>query len=344
MTNEELVAQIKAGENVQENMGQLYEQNRNYICQIAVPFSRIAELDDLMQEAYFGLEKAVQKYDPALGYKFLTYAESWIRQAIQRYIQNTGNIKRIPVYTLERISKYQKFSSDFRAITGKEPSDSDCCAYLKISPGQLKELRKYMVEGKSVSIYDPIPGTDDVVLGDTIADEFDLEETVVDDLAGDTLWDAVDDLGGRYPAIIRGEYQRNQTLEVTASQLGISIERVRILKKRAIQLLERDKRVKQLAEVYGYNCGQTYHWGIQRFANTNTSSTEFLALKHIEHEESQKDMAVKVQDLKAVTDLAAEQIKQDSGYVPSGILRLQELNRKIETMIQERMAAYQSKQ
>lgn len=68
MTNEELVDLIQAGDHVQDNMGLLYQQNRRFITGIALPFSSSVELDDLMQEAYFGLEKAVSKYDPTLGY------------------------------------------------------------------------------------------------------------------------------------------------------------------------------------------------------------------------------------------------------------------------------------
>lgn len=51
MTNEELVALIQAGVDVQENMGQLYQQNRNFIVGIALPYSKSCDLDDLMQEA-----------------------------------------------------------------------------------------------------------------------------------------------------------------------------------------------------------------------------------------------------------------------------------------------------
>ena len=51
MTNEELVALIQAGVDVQENMGQLYQQNRNFIVKIVLPYSKSCEMDDLMQEA-----------------------------------------------------------------------------------------------------------------------------------------------------------------------------------------------------------------------------------------------------------------------------------------------------
>lgn len=146
MTNEELVALIQAGVDVQSNMGQLWTQNRKFIIKIALPYSKSCELEDLIQEAYFGLEKAVEKYDTEKGFQFLTYAEHWIRQEIHRYCQNSGRLKRVPVHWIEQISKYQKFRSDYQAITGSEPVDEEYCIFLNISPNKLKELRGYMVE------------------------------------------------------------------------------------------------------------------------------------------------------------------------------------------------------
>lgn len=124
MTNEELVALIQAGDHVQDNMGQLYQQNRKFIAKLVYPFSKVCEMEDLMQEAYFGLEKAVYRYDPTTGFKFLTYAESWIRQSVQRYFQNNGNLKRMPIHVLEQISQYQKFRSDFKGVVGDEPQQA----------------------------------------------------------------------------------------------------------------------------------------------------------------------------------------------------------------------------
>lgn len=100
MTNEELVALIQAGVDVQENMGQLYQQNRNFIVKIVLPYSKSCEMDDLMQEAYFGLEKAVQRFEPDRDVLFISYAGIWIRNVIQRYCQNNGNLKRVPVHVV----------------------------------------------------------------------------------------------------------------------------------------------------------------------------------------------------------------------------------------------------
>lgn len=133
MTNEELVALIQAGVDVQENMGQLYQQNRNFIVKIVLPYSKSCEMDDLMQEAYFGLEKAVQRFEPDRDVLFISYAGIWIRNVIQRYCQNNGNLKRVPVHVVVRISKYLRFRDDYRMTVGEEPSDNQYCAFLGIA-------------------------------------------------------------------------------------------------------------------------------------------------------------------------------------------------------------------
>ena len=63
--------------------------------------------EDLIQEGNFGLIKAIEKYDPSIGCKFITYAYLWIRQAIVRSIDNKARVVRIPVYLSERISEYK---------------------------------------------------------------------------------------------------------------------------------------------------------------------------------------------------------------------------------------------
>lgn len=339
MTNEEFVALIQAGIDVTDNMGQLYQKNEGFIRKVAFPFSKTVELEDLMQEAYFGLEKAVQKFNPNEGVQFLTYAEHWIRQSVQRYCSNSGRAKRLPIHVMERISKYQKFRSDFRAVVGDEPIDQEYCAHLELTPAQLKTLRSYMAEDMPVSLDATLPGTEDFTLADTIPDGFSLEETVVDRLTDESgkaaLWSAVSDLGGRYPTIIEDEYKNGRTLAQIAEQMSVSTERVRQLKKRAIQLLKRSRKAKEAAEIYGYGCGQSYHWGFGRFKETGTSSTEFLAIKRIENDESRCRISEQAQDLSSVAALSADRMKKTSGHVPKGIERWNAVNAEIDRMIQE---------
>lgn len=112
MTNEQLVLRIRAGENVAENMLTLWQQCRVIIVELARKYSAVAEQEDLEQEAYFAISKAVDSYDHEKGASFLTWARFWIRQQMVRYIQNHG-IVRLPVHSGERIRKYRELQSAF---------------------------------------------------------------------------------------------------------------------------------------------------------------------------------------------------------------------------------------
>ena len=339
MTNEELVALIQAGGHVSENMTMLYQQNRRFIAGIALPFSNSSDLEDLMQEAYFGLERAVSKYDASLGYKFLTYAENWIRQSLQRYCQNNGNLKRMPIHVLEQISQYQKFRSDFQAVVGDEPTDEEYCYHLGIKKQRLKELRKYMISTETVSLDGIVPGTEDFTLADVIADDFNLEESVCDTLADEqaktTIWGAVSDLGGNASEVVQGYYKNGETLQGISDRLEVSIERVRQIKNRAISNLRRNKKLKEAAEVYGYGCAQAYHWGLGHFKNTGTSATEYLALKHIEQEQSRKNSAKEIRGISTFAQVSSSRMKKENGTVPIGLKKLQKTIKQAEALLRE---------
>lgn len=88
-TNEELVKKIKAGEDVAGNMAKLWQQNKNFVYSIARKYGE-SEIDDLMQEGYLGMYRAVGNYDLSAGTSFLSYAGFWIKQAIQRYHQENN--------------------------------------------------------------------------------------------------------------------------------------------------------------------------------------------------------------------------------------------------------------
>ena len=112
MENEELVEQIQAGIKPTENMEQLYLQNRSFIYQQAKKYAAYADMDDLMQEAYFGLHEAVKHYKPDKETKFLTYLPFRLQKAFRRYIDNNGHTKRIPIHLVQRISKYKKYIAE----------------------------------------------------------------------------------------------------------------------------------------------------------------------------------------------------------------------------------------
>lgn len=133
VTNEQLVALIRAGENEAGNMLQLWQQNRGFVYKMARMFSSYAEMDDLMQEGYLGLCEAVRYYDAEKGVPFINYAALWIRQVMQRYIDNTGNVVRIPVYLGDLVKRYKKLNNEYFKYYGMKPTDREMSAFLGVS-------------------------------------------------------------------------------------------------------------------------------------------------------------------------------------------------------------------
>ena len=107
LKNEELVKLIQNGTDVTENMQQLWQQNQGFIFKIAIQYQSLSELDDLIQESYFGLCKAVDHYNPDMDASFIHYASFWIRQQLMRYIKKNKTV-RIPEHTHGKIREYKK--------------------------------------------------------------------------------------------------------------------------------------------------------------------------------------------------------------------------------------------
>ena len=90
-------------------------------------------MEDLVQEGMLGLIRAVEKFDWRRGFKFSTYGTLWIRQAIQRGLQNHGRTIRVPVHVSQRQVKVRKVESELSTKLGREPTDEEIAAVAEIS-------------------------------------------------------------------------------------------------------------------------------------------------------------------------------------------------------------------
>ncbi len=311
MTNEEFVKQIQLGINSADNLELLYVQNKGMINKIVKRFEYvfrvnnsktsvpIIEYQELMNEAYFGLVEAAQRYEDTAGVLFITYASFWIRQAITRYIENIGRTVRIPSGLFNKINNYKKFVAAYEGQFGRKPTDREICYHLGISKIILHEIRSALTRYDNIhSLDDVIPGGDDLLLEDTIPDQsVDIENDVINSLIDKSLrnelWQLVkDNVTPEENTIITARYRKSMTLKLAGESLGKSIERARQLEVSALRKLRRSRITRLLEEKYEINYARCYYGGLSSFRYTGTSIVEDIAIRNLET----KGFAMKVNE------------------------------------------------
>lgn len=296
MENEQLVLRIQAGDNVAENMLQLWKQNRGFIHKIVNQYKAYAEEEDLEQEGYLGLSAAVEHYNSDEGVTFLHYASFWIKQYMSRYIKSNGTI-RLPEFMQGRIREYNKMVQKWQQNYHRKPTDGEICHFLDLSWEMLENLKKAvqmakigsldvpMGEDEDCSLYELIPGS--------IDEEEQVESMVLEKVQKEELcavvWPLVDSLTDTQAKTIRARYQDNMTFREIAEDQGVSVEMARQRERQGLRELRKPSKSK-LLRPFLPDDNRIYSMGLQgngvgSFNRTWTSSTERAALQEWELEE-----------------------------------------------------------
>jgi len=208
-------------------------------------------MEDLVQEGMLGLIRAVEKFDWRRGFKFSTYGTLWIRQAIQRGLQNHGRTIRVPVHVAQRQVKVRKVESELNTKLGREPSDEEIAAVAALTVEEVTELRE--LSRGLASLDQPVSDDGDTALGDLLAADRPEPVQEVEEADRDRRVNhLVDALPESERNVLRlrfglaGEGER--TLTQTGRELGISPERARQLEESGLRRLARSRELDDLRE------------------------------------------------------------------------------------------------
>ena len=249
----ELAQRIRKGD--KKALEKLTKSNLRFVVSVAKQYQNQGlSLPDLINEGNVGLIKAAEKYDETRGFKFISYAVWWIRQSILQAIAEQSRIVRLPLNQLGSMNKINRMLTKFEQENERRPSVDEISEVIDIPEEKVDEAIN--VSGRQVSVDAPfVDGEDNSLLDVLVNNDAPMadKQLVIESLQAEIM-DALKMLTIRERNIITAFYgigQPEMTLEEIGVKFGLTRERVRQIKEKAIRRLRGNTKNKILKAYLG---------------------------------------------------------------------------------------------
>ena len=250
----ELAKRIKRGD--RNALETLVKANLRFVVSVSKQYQNQGlSLPDLINEGNLGLIKAAERFDETRGFKFISYAVWWIRQSILQALAEQARIVRLPLNKIGSINKINKAFNKLEQEFQREPTVEEVASLIEAKPDLVEDTMNF--SDIHVSMDAPLRDEEannlyDVMLND---DSPNPEESLMDDSLRMEIERSLSTLGDREAEILRFYFGLNgyapHTLEEIGDEFGLTRERVRQIKEKAIKKLKNQYRNRLLKSYLG---------------------------------------------------------------------------------------------
>lgn len=251
----ELAKRIKMGD--QQALEQLTRANLRFVVSVSKQYQHQGlSLSDLINEGNLGLIKAAQRFDETRGFKFISYAVWWIRQSILQALAEQSRIVRLPLNKISSINRLNRTLSELEQEYERAPSNAELAEIMDLHQEEIEETRK--ISGRAVSMDAPVsPDEDsgnmyDMLVGED-SDHPDRE--LITESLRKEIERSFTTLSQREADVLRMFYgigmKHPLSLEEIGDMFGLTRERVRQIREKAIKRLKHSTRCSQLKTYLG---------------------------------------------------------------------------------------------
>lgn len=241
---EEKEIAIKAKNGDKRARDKLIAANTRFVVSVAKQYQgQGLDLEDLISEGNAGLIKAADKFNPDLGWKFISYAVWWIRQSILQALSDKSRTIRLPVNQVSLLNKVKRTIAEFAAKYERDPSTKEISELTGIDESKILSILN--MSAKILSVDSPFKDEEEGTLIDVIPNQNipRTDAALIKESKEQDIIKSLSALGPRSHDIIRmffGIGTREMTLDEIGNKFGVTSERIRQLKEKALKIIEPD--------------------------------------------------------------------------------------------------------